>query len=54
VIRDRDLANLVVRELPEGLASACYDMRWIGEFTGYAAPDRRRAARYAHCCGQAG
>jgi hypothetical protein len=30
--------NLVVRELPEGLASACYDMRWSGEFTGYARP----------------
>lgn len=28
--------NLVARELPEGLASACYDMRWIGEFAGYA------------------
>ncbi len=30
--------NLVARELPEGLASACYDMRWVGEFAGYARP----------------
>ena len=30
--------NLVVRELPEGLASAVYDMRWIGDFTGYPRP----------------
>ena len=30
--------NLVARELPEGLASACYDMRWLGEFAGYARP----------------
>jgi hypothetical protein len=30
--------NLVVRGLPEGLASACYDMRWVGDFSGYARP----------------
>lgn len=30
--------NLVARPLPEGLASAVYDMRWIGRFTGYARP----------------
>jgi hypothetical protein len=30
--------NLVVRPLPEGLASAVYDLRWIGSFKGYARP----------------
>lgn len=30
--------NLVVRALPEGIASACYDLRWIGQFEGYARP----------------
>lgn len=30
--------NLRARQLPEGLASAVYAMRWIGRFAGYAKP----------------